>query len=612
MTPLGQLQHFERCFEQTPVSTWWVRPPHCGSNWLVQELRKVFDRKGEDLRVAHLRPDSTRDAQQFVDRIGRLWNVREERPDDPPPDRLADMVQHVREQGATPLLFVSRFHTMANWLDLALLGMMRDLEQDRELLSCIVAPLPPEALKRWLRSDDVVFAQSDYGDGHDIYSAVIPPESEMEALYLRQGGSRDSWPHILALSGGIPAFVDMAGSFSTAYTTGLGRSQIQHRHREELRTRLHELCSRFFRYLDEPGSTAVAEALVSQLLLTSDDPTLLLQHPWREVLLNERMEIRARTLGEAAIEHVGAGKPYVRDEYRRRCYAKGLYQEALDAVPESASVASTLKGVTERTVLEVTARMIGVSTAVPYIDTRWAGVASCAEGARKAVKRAGDGLLNGQELLRRLDHICDLAPRIARFTSGGLGEPLLARIKEPDDFLGACAWLSARFKAASNAPGPTHQLMLMDSLPETIVRLWLCSALGDRKVPELPEDRIQEWWSGRTPFKAPCQEAVLDRLDYTSMAMVAAVWGSVELEDTRRLFRSPIELDRCLRINEQLRNPMSHEAGQAQSKDARNFLDHCHFHLERFVEATVGYESLDDAIEALAPLPFPLFDVRGD
>lgn len=611
MTPTGQIQGFSALFDQAPCSTWWVRPPHCGGHWLEQELRKIFEKKGAHFRIAHLRPDTTPDAQHFVTRVGRLWNVREERPDDPPSDRLADMVHHVRNQGVTPLLFVSRFHTMAHWLDLALLGMMRDLEQDRELLSCIVAPLPPADLKRWFRSADVVFAQSDYGDGHDVYPAVIPQESEMEALYLSLGGDRATWPHIRALSGGIPALVQKAGSLAAAYTLGSDGGRSKQRHREELHTMLHGLCARFFNYLDEPGSTAVAEALANQFLQMGDDPALLLQHPWRAVLLNEHLEVPSQTLGEAAVEHVGTGKPRVREEYSWRCYKKGLYSQALAIYSQSESSTVTARTTASLAVLEVTARVMGKSTAVPYLDSNWTSVSSYAEKARKAVQLAGNTLANGDKLLRRLEQVCDLAPRIARFTSGGLGQSLLTRMKDPYDVRGACAWLAARFDAAVRVEGPTLKLLLLDSLPETLVRLWLSAALGSHEVPELPADSIEHWWCGRTPFCPPEPGKTIGDLDYTPMAMIAAVWGSVQFNDSGRLFRTPKELERCLRINEQLRNPVSHETVQAQAKDAKNFLSHCEFHLERFVATTKGYETLKEAIEALAPLPFPLFQRSG-
>ena len=315
-----------------PPSSWWVCPPLCGEEWLVRELKQFFGEFEGEVRLAHVAADASASVKDFIDRVRSEWDVGHQGKRPVPASHLVDFVRQVASSGQRPILLLSEFHKIADWVEGALLGKMRELMEEGSLEVAVIAPLDWDSLLNWLERKGIYLMTSRFGTSCSPHVLALRDPAAMKSQYLDAGGEEHEWPMVQRLTGGMPGLVELASTLRRK-AGGLEDPDSRWSYVSELRSACLGGMQRLFRYLDEPGSKSRAVEVGKLHLGHEASIAALRQHNWGRVLLNEDNQLRSECVGEGAIRALGMAPQIIKLELLQRLH-KRLQIWLLETVAE--------------------------------------------------------------------------------------------------------------------------------------------------------------------------------------------------------------------------------------------------------------------------------------
>jgi hypothetical protein len=591
-------------------SSWGLcSPPGCDGSPFLATLEREFslEQTIHGLRPVPIRisSDANEDCLTFVRKICAKWIASLPASESFSPSRdepsmmLEELVARLRKAGIFPILLLDRFHKAARVLSAAVLGTLRDLESSQSVFTITVSPVRYDELRSLLRAQGIDYGTcSDYGDMHfQAFLGALDAE-ECEKYRLEEGLDPEAMEGLIRITGGIPAPLRNAVRlFKGGRTT------------HEIIAELLKDQDRFIKWLAPQAGSPVFEWIASLYLRLGirEHAIGLRQHSWSRLLLDDHDNLRSELIGIACLRRIKAEGSVFRDLQAVQLYEAGAYDTALRLLSskphQDGSGADPLE-----TAIGIMARA-SVSLEALDIDADWQRIAEEATRAADSC-RGHPELKDTEEGFRRWAELASMLSDLRRDIPPDRQLNVLLRGQDRKVVAVRCAlFLLLRLEAARRQP-PTLGVLLLQSVPESVLRAWASLQLGvghDHMIDFTQEpfvSRCHKWWARSDGFERPKCPLPAQKLSLQALSVAVGCRQEVALDPALWFFGNPACREQECFLASRLRNPTSHLVAMCR-KDLRDRLFQlAHSWLERLVTHCAGV-SINDLKSRLAPIPLP-------
>lgn len=452
--------------------------------------------------------------------------------------------------GRTRVLMIRKFDKVFRNMSGALLAVLRDLEQEEELISVNVSPLRYAELYRRRAEEERSFT-SDYGQMHvRVTVGKLGREEAEDRWYGRHGLALEGiWRACFGIayemSGGVPVAFDAAAAYTKAI---VGEPEVRE-FRAEIRERVPETFDRLLQYDTGAGRMALVRAIGRcHLGIENDcDRRLIWGHPFRGVVLADegrsgRIELCSGLLGARAARLMRESADDVtldpRELYRRRQFGA-----CVDVLADGPGGGKEVLAAAAEMMYEV----YGDEPGSLYFDRRvdWRKVDLCAERAAQECEDRGSAAE-----FRNWAAIARAHAGQANRTDG------IVAIEE--DIRHSIVYLAVRTLASerddNGVTGAYTAIPMVEDALRRYVSLVLLLPLEGSVFAKVSDGELEKWWRRGDGFIRPDGET---KLAGAELALLAAV-----VSEARGcpLFSEPAELSRLIGVLDEARNQLAHFA----------------------------------------------------
>lgn len=569
-------------------------PPGCDEQPdVVTRVAALLRERGGSQSVAVVSADAVRDELELIDLLTRswssngdelaLWRARQVTDGLSAPQLLKSFFVEVgRNLHGPRVALFRRFDRVFRIMTGGLLAAMRDLEQERLLITVTSSPVTYEELYRARAAEEASFT-SDYGQMH--MRITVRPFNRDEALGVWRdthglpADDKRALAHFevaLRLSGGLPGVFTKACLSAAEVTPFPADLRL-------FRDRLAAQLTPFFERLvtfDERlrcGSITDAIARVHLGVAGTAERQVLAQHRWREYLMEPgdgSAGLKSPLIGLAALRVL-----------RRAPTASGLTPELLYSWGDYRGCLAMLQeqGVHESALLWLAAELMdvvfGESNGSLYFgpDVKWRRAAqladSCARGCRE------DAATSEFERWR------DIALALA------------SKGKSPEDAVTPLALRAAAVMRDENPVTAAYSgLPLIEDALRHYVELVARLPPTGRAFGTVSAEAVERWWPipGR-PFRIPDAS---EELAGVSLTMLVATLSG---ERGSAVFDGADEVSVLMTVLEQERNALGHNVRVPRAEVGKRFAEHAFRILDRILEDSGSATRTGDIVAAAAP-----------